>query len=118
MTNPQESVAALLDRSVDAMIHDWLHGERRHKQGYTVPMIVEESRILELSVFGMLEKHSASVDFSQLLRDAITVADEEGSQLKQTILGYMEVGLKPLFLGHYCGVWLKARDRPPEGRHE
>jgi hypothetical protein len=146
MTNPEESVASILDRSVDAMIHDWmelvehdeqltsvslnrdgrtvhlhkffhdllvrlrlpqgskasisiaarLHGELRNKQGYTIPMIVEESRILELTVFGMLAKNVASVDFSQVLRDVITVADEVDSQLKQTILGYMEAeALKP-----------------------
>ena len=73
-----------------------LHGELRNKQGYTAPMIVEESRILELTVFGMLEKNQASVDLSHVLMDVITVADEVDSQLKQSILGYMEVeALKP-----------------------
>jgi hypothetical protein len=73
-----------------------LHGKLRNKQGYTIPMIVDESRILELTIFGTLEKNSASVDFSGLLRDVMTVADEVDSQLKQSILGYMEVGPKPL----------------------
>ena len=54
-------------------------------------MIVEESRILELTVLGMLQKNLASVDFSEVLIDVITVADEVDSQLKQSILGYMEV---------------------------
>ena len=36
------------------------------------------------------------MDFSGLLRDVITIVDEVDSQLKQTILGYMEVeALKP-----------------------
>src|ERR1700730_17479886 len=136
----RERVAAILDRSVDAMIHDWvelveqdealasvslkpadrtvhlhkffhdllvrlrlphrskavasiaarLHGELRNRQGYSIPMIVDESRILELTIFGTLEKNSALLDLSQVLRDVITVADEVDSQLKQTILGYME----------------------------
>ena len=47
--------------------------------------------LLELTIFGTLEKNSASVDFSGLLRDVITVVDEVDSQLKQTILGYMDV---------------------------
>jgi hypothetical protein len=73
-----------------------LHGTLRHEPGYTVPMIVDESRILEIAIFGILEKNSASVDFSGLLRDVITIADEVDSQLKQTLLGYMEVeALKP-----------------------
>jgi hypothetical protein len=53
-------------------------------------MIVDESRILEITIFGMLEKNSAFVDFSQVLGDVVTVADEVDSQLQQTILGYME----------------------------
>src|SRR5580704_7507636 len=48
-----------------------LHGKLRNKQGYTVPMIVDESRILEITIFGMLEKNSASVDFSQVPGDLI-----------------------------------------------
>jgi hypothetical protein len=41
-----------------------LHGRLRHEQGYSIPMIVDESRILELTIFGMLLKNLASVDFS------------------------------------------------------
>src|ERR1700681_4813294 len=48
------------------------HGALRNEQGYTIPMIVDESRILEVAIFGMLEKNQASVDFSYLLRDVIT----------------------------------------------
>jgi hypothetical protein len=68
-----------------------LHGELRNNQSYTIPMIVDESRILELTIFGTLDKNSASVDFSGLLQDVITVVDEVDSQLRQTILGYMDV---------------------------
>ena len=50
-------------------------------------MIVEESRIMELTVLGMFEKNSASVDLSQVLREVITIADEVDPQLKQTALG-------------------------------
>jgi hypothetical protein len=64
-----------------------LHGKLRHEQGYTSQMIVEESRIMELTVLGMFEKNSASVDLSQVLREVITIADEVDPQLKQTALG-------------------------------
>jgi hypothetical protein len=140
MEKPKESIATILDRNLDATIHDWLelveqneelaavplnhedrtghlpkllqdviarlrlrdrskasksiaaglHGELRSKQGYTVPMLVDESRILQVSIFGTLKKNVDSIDSRELLKDVITVADEADSQLKQTTIRYME----------------------------
>jgi DNA-binding response OmpR family regulator len=66
------------------------HGVLRRKQGYTVPMLVEESRILQVSIFNTLQNNLASVDFSTVLLDVMTIADEVDSQLKQAMRGYME----------------------------
>jgi ActR/RegA family two-component response regulator len=67
------------------------HGILRHTQGYTVAMIVEESRILQVSIFNTLQKNLQNVDFSKVLLDVMTIADEVDSQLKQAMLGYMDV---------------------------
>jgi DNA-binding response OmpR family regulator len=64
------------------------HGEIRREQGYSIPMIIEESRILQVSIFNTLQKNLKSVDFSQLLTDVMTIADEVDSQLKQTIISF------------------------------
>jgi DNA-binding response OmpR family regulator len=64
------------------------HGDRRHKQGYTAAMVVEESRILQVSIFNTLQNNLAKVDFSKVLQDVITIADEVDSQLKQAMLSY------------------------------
>jgi DNA-binding response OmpR family regulator len=66
------------------------HGSVRRSQGYTIPMIIEESRILQVSIFHTLEKNLSSVDFSLLLTDVMTIADECDSQLKQTIISFTE----------------------------
>jgi DNA-binding response OmpR family regulator len=66
------------------------HGVRRRKQGYTVAMAVEESRILQVSIFSTLQNNLRSVDFSSVLLDVMTIADEVDSQLKQAMLGFME----------------------------
>ncbi len=66
------------------------HGIMRRKQGYTVAMAVEESRILQVSIFGTLQNNLRSVDFSSVLLDVMTIADEVDSQLKQAMLGFME----------------------------
>jgi DNA-binding response OmpR family regulator len=66
------------------------HGVLRRSQGYTAPMVVEESRMLQVSIFGTLQNNIGSVDFSTLLIDVMTIADEVDSQLKQAMLGFME----------------------------
>ena len=66
------------------------HGELRRKQGYTAAMVVEESRILQVSVFSTLQNNLPRVDFSKVLRDVITIADEVDSQLKQAMFSYVE----------------------------
>jgi DNA-binding response OmpR family regulator len=66
------------------------HGILRRTQGYTVPMIVEESRILQVSIFNTLQENLGTVDFSTVLLDVMTIADEVDSQLKQATLGFMD----------------------------
>jgi CheY-like chemotaxis protein len=65
------------------------HGEMRREQGYTVTMVVEESRILQVSIFSTLQRNMHSVDFSKLLLDVVTIADEVDSQLKQAMQCYV-----------------------------
>ena len=66
------------------------HGMIRQAQGYSVPMMVEESRILQVSIFNTLQSNLNTVDFSLLLVDVMTIADEVDSQLKQTIISFSE----------------------------
>ena len=66
------------------------HGDLRRKQGYTAAMVVEESRILQISIFNTLQNNLARVDFSKVLLDVMTIADEVDSQLKQAMLSYVE----------------------------
>jgi DNA-binding response OmpR family regulator len=66
------------------------HGNIRFAQGYSVPMMIEESRILQVSIFNTLQTNLSVVDFSLLLIDVMTIADEVDSQLKQTIVSFSE----------------------------
>jgi len=66
------------------------HGDQRRKQGYTAAMVVEESRILQVSIFNTLQNNLRRVDFSKVLLDVVTIADEVDSQLKQAMFSYSE----------------------------
>src|ERR1700691_70696 len=65
------------------------HGEMRRRQGYTAAMVVEESRILQVSIFSTLQRNLSYVDFSTVLLDVVTIADEVDSQLKQAMYSYV-----------------------------
>jgi DNA-binding response OmpR family regulator len=64
------------------------HGITRRKQGYSSAMMVEESRMLQVSVFHTLQKNLARIDFSILLTEVMTIADEIDSQLSQAMTSF------------------------------
>jgi DNA-binding response OmpR family regulator len=64
------------------------HGAMRLQQGYSAAMVVEESRILQVSIFSTLKRNLGGVDFSRLLSDVVTIADEVDSQLKQAMFSF------------------------------
>jgi hypothetical protein len=65
------------------------HGDLRRKQGYTVAMLVEESRLLQVSIFTTLHENVKELEFGALLPDVVTIADEVDAQLKEQMLRFM-----------------------------
>jgi DNA-binding response OmpR family regulator len=66
-------------------------GKLRYQQGYTPAMLVHESRILQVTIFETLQSNLNHLDFSLLLPDVMTIADEVDSQLTQSMDSYMKV---------------------------
>jgi DNA-binding response OmpR family regulator len=81
---PKDSDAACSAAAVN-------HGELRYAQGYTPEMLVHESRILQVTLFGTLKDNMNAIDFSLLLPDVMTIADEVDAQLTQTMGSYMKL---------------------------
>jgi hypothetical protein len=67
------------------------HGLLRRKQGYTAAMLVEESRVLEISIFHTLHTNAHRIDFNVLLLDVMVIADKVDSQLAQAVTSYTAV---------------------------
>jgi len=65
------------------------HGDLRRKQGYSVAMVVEESRLLQVCIFTTLHKSTRQLNYEKLLPDVVTIADEVDAQPKQQMLRYM-----------------------------
>jgi hypothetical protein len=67
--------------------HD--HGCLRREQGYTAAMMVEESRMLQVSIFQTLQLHVKDERPDELLLDVMAIADEVDSQLAQAMTSYI-----------------------------
>jgi DNA-binding response OmpR family regulator len=65
------------------------HGADRRKQGYTAAMMVEESRMLQVSIFQTLQNNLHRVNFSLVLNSVMAIADEVDSQLAQAMASYV-----------------------------
>jgi hypothetical protein len=65
------------------------HGLTRRKQGYSSAMLVEESRMLEVSIFDTLHKNDQRLDSSVLLLDVAVIADEADSQLAEAMTSFI-----------------------------
>jgi CheY-like chemotaxis protein len=70
------------------------HGKARRDQGYTPAMMVEESRMLQVSIFQTLQHNLTAVDFNLLLGDVMAIADEVDSQLAQQMAAYISESKK------------------------
>ena len=62
------------------------HGDLRLKQSYSVAMVVEESRLLQVCLFATWHKNSNRLEYNKLLPEIVTIANELDAQLKQQVL--------------------------------
>jgi hypothetical protein len=53
-------------------------------------MVIEESRIFQVSTFSTLHVHQSELDPAKLLSDVMVIADEVDAQLKETVRSLME----------------------------
>ena len=65
------------------------YGRDRCRQGYSAAMLVEESRLLQVSIFQTLQSNLHRVNFSLVLESVMTIADEIDCQLAQAMASYV-----------------------------
>jgi hypothetical protein len=53
-------------------------------------MMIEESRKLQVSIFRTLQSNLSNIDFSVVLAEVMTIADEVDSQLSQAMASYLD----------------------------
>jgi hypothetical protein len=64
------------------------HGVARRNQGYSAAMMVEEARMLQISIFKSLHDNLDHIEFHLLLPDVMRIANEVDAQLARSLACY------------------------------
>ena len=65
------------------------HGENRLRQGYSIPMLVQEGRLLQAVMHDVIQENLLSVDVSWLIPDLKQLGDSMEGGLQECIQGYL-----------------------------
>jgi DNA-binding response OmpR family regulator len=70
------------------------HGEKRRQQGYTIRMLLEETRILHRVVADCMQKNLLQVDISNLIPDLVEVHDRMQALLQHSLEAFLQDGVR------------------------
>ena len=65
------------------------HGRVRRDQGYSVPMMIEEARIVSDVVFEIIQRNLMALDLSRLIADVRCMNDSLQAQLTASVAAYL-----------------------------
>jgi hypothetical protein len=66
------------------------HGKERASQGYTIPLIVIEMRLLQRVLSFVLQRNLIRMDLSTVIRDMMEVGESLHEQLEFSIRGFQQ----------------------------
>jgi CheY-like chemotaxis protein len=66
------------------------HGKARFQQGYTVPMMVEDARLLHDAIYEVIQENLLTLDLSRLITDLRRMDDCIDAGLKESLRAYLE----------------------------
>ena len=72
------------------------HGQTRYRQGYSIPQVVVEARLLQRSITATVQSHLLGVDLSTLIADLIEIGEGLASFLEISIRAYETECLSPV----------------------
>ena len=71
------------------------HGVRRREQRYTIPMILEEGRILHFVISDYMRRNLLQVDISYLIPDLNEVSDRIHRLVQESVKAYLRMDMEP-----------------------
>ena len=80
----------------DAALRDAAkHGQERRAQGFSIPQILKETRLLRRSIFEVMQVNLLAVDISTLIPDLVQISDSLDVQIKHSIQAYLQDSIEP-----------------------
>jgi hypothetical protein len=71
--------------------HSAEHGKERARQGYSIPLIVIEMRLLQRVLSSVLQRNLIRMDLSSVVDDMMQVGESLQEQLEFSIRGFQKV---------------------------
>jgi hypothetical protein len=65
-----------------------MHGAERAKQGYTIPLLVTETRVLNRVIGDVLQKNLLSMNLSTLIPEALRIGEYLQALLEESIRAF------------------------------
>lgn len=78
-----------------ALTSSAMHGLLRREQGYSIPMLLEESRVLHAVISDLIRRHLLEADISYLVPDMITIGDRLHRLGEESVRAYLRQDIKP-----------------------
>jgi hypothetical protein len=67
-----------------------LHRNNWHKQGYTVPVLIARTRLLERAIYDVIHENLLAMNLSCLMLDLKRLNESLSLQLEQTVRSYQD----------------------------
>jgi PAS domain S-box-containing protein len=87
------------------------HGRTRHQQGYTIPQILFETRVLQKILCEFIQENLLNIELSTLVRDILQVGQNLQAELEVSIREYqaqiprsLQTSFSMLYNSRYLGV--------------
>jgi ActR/RegA family two-component response regulator len=66
------------------------HGKTRRQQGFSIPLIVAESRILYSIIAGTVQSHLAEMDISSIIPDLTLISENLNAMLAESLRSFLD----------------------------
>lgn len=71
------------------------HGQQRRVQGFSIPQILKETRLLRRAIFEVMQANLLAVDISTLIPDLVQISDSLDVQIKHSVQAYLQDTIEP-----------------------
>ena len=81
--------------SMEALTSAARHGALRAQQGYTIPMMLEEARVLQLVLGDQVRRNLLTIDISLLIPDLMAISDRINRLLRESVTAFLATRTGP-----------------------